>query len=99
MELWEDLALEIVVAAVAVVGLSFAGEPPLALPNVANTFLFLQEGHPGVNANQHSQSNHPLDWKKNEIEPSKQNEPKQTFGAVYAGDLYFGAAALRTLNI
>ena len=87
------------VAAVAVVGLLFAGEPTLALPNIANAFFLLQIGHPRVDANQYGQTNHPLDGQDDQVNPAEQDKPKQTSGVGNTGELYFITTALGTLNI
>ena len=87
---------EVVVAVVAVVHLSSAGEPALELPDIALTLLLLNEGHPPVDADENGQTDHPLDGDPQQVDPAEQNKPQATLLAFNAGQLHMGAAALGT---
>ena len=89
-------ASEVVVALVAVVHLLSAGEPALELPDIALVLLFLDEGHPPVDADEHCQTDHPLDGDPQQVDPTEQNKPQATLLAFNTGQLYVSAAALGT---
>ena len=89
-------ASEVVVALVAVVHLLSAGEPALELPDVTLVLLLLDEGHPPVDADEHCQTDHPLDGDPQQVDPTEQNKPQATLLAFNTGQLYMSAAALGT---
>ena len=89
-------ASEVVVALVAVVHLLSAGEPALELPDIALVLLFLDEGHPPVDADENGQTDHPLDGDPQQVDPTEQNKPQATLLAFNTGQLYVSAAALGT---
>ena len=56
----------------AVVSLVSAGEPTLALPNVALTLQLFDDEHPGVNEDKDCQADRPLDREQDQIDPTQQ---------------------------
>ena len=62
-------------ALVAVVHLLAAGEPALALPDVALALALLDESHPPVDAQQHRKTDAPLNGKHDQVNPTENQEP------------------------
>ena len=93
------LALEVVRAVVAVVSLSSAGEPTLALPNVALALRLLDHSHPPVDQEEDCDADAPLDDHPDQEQPTEHQEPKAALLAFDVGQLNALAAALRALLI
>lgn len=83
----------------AVVSLSTAGEPTLALPNIALALGLLDYVHPPVDAEEYCDTNDPLDGQQQQVDPTKQDEPQATILALNVGQLDVCAAALGTFLI
>ena len=93
------LTLEVVMAIVAVVHLSSAGEPTLALPDVTLTHGLLDQCDPPVDAQQHRKTDAPLDGDQDQVEPAEHQEPEKAMLALNTGKLHVVAAALGTFLI
>ena len=94
-----ELTLEVVVALVAVVHLLAAGEPALALPDVALALALLDEGHPPVDAQDGQQTQAPLNGDQYQVNPAENQEPEKSVFALDVGKLNVIATALGALLI
>ena len=83
----------------AVVHLLAAGEPALALPDVALALLLLDEGHPPVDAQDGQQTQAPLNGDQHQVNPTEHQKPKETVLTLNIGKLNVIAAALGALLI
>lgn len=88
--------LEIIVTIVAVIHFLSAGEPTLALPDIALILIFLNKRHPPVDADENRQTDHPFDRDQDQVDPSEDQEPKETVFTLDVGKLNVSAAALGT---
>jgi len=72
----QGLALEIMPALMAVVDFPRTGKPALAFPDIALAERLLDNCHPPVDAHQNRQTDHPLNGKPDQINPTENKEPE-----------------------